>query len=83
MKRNTIVVIVQQSFIFNRGFSVIFFFAKASPQLVSSPLPRLRPEQTETLVFNNALPKTKPAQLMVFYIPNSKNNGGKSIGLWE
>jgi hypothetical protein len=60
MKRNTIVVIVTAVVLYLIVASASYlFFAKASPQLVSSPLPAPTAGANGTLVFNNALPKTE------------------------
>jgi len=60
MKKNTIVVIIAAVVLYLLATSASYlFFAKASPQIVSSPLPVATPGVNGQLVFDNTLPKTQ------------------------
>ncbi|MGA2967960.1 MAG: DUF3048 domain-containing protein [Candidatus Levyibacteriota bacterium] len=60
MKKNTVVVIITAVILYVLAASASYlFFAKASPQIVSSPLPAPATGTNGTLVFNNSLPKTQ------------------------
>lgn len=60
MKKNTIVVIVTAVVLYVLAASASYlFFAKASPQIVSSPLPAPTISANGQLAFDNSLPKTQ------------------------